>query len=121
MNNNELLDKIYNFINMFDDKKHLMIKYMLDNNIFSDSFLKIISNNHSFNNIIELPIFNNIEDIYPFYNTILDDFDNSGDTMEDIIINLNEKLDDYINKDMFEEAIRLRDYMKRNNIERIIK
>jgi hypothetical protein len=116
-----LLDKLFNFFNMFGDKKHLMIKYMLDNNIFNESFIESILNNSNFNNSVDVPNFNRIEDIFPFYNTLLDDFDNSGDTPEDISYNLNNKLDEYISKDMFEEAIRLRDYMKKNNIDRIIK
>ncbi len=94
---------------------------MLDNNIFSDSFIESILSNSNFNDSVDVPNFNRIEDIFPFYNTLLDDFDNSGDTPEDILYNLNNKLDEYILKDMFEEAIRLRDYMKKNNIDRIIK
>lgn len=120
-NQSILLDKLFNFFDMFGDKKHLMIKYMLDNNIFSDSFIESILSNSNFNNSVDVPNFNRIEDIFPFYNTLLDDFDNSGDTPEDILYNLNNKLDEYILKDMFEEAIRLRDYMKKNNIDRIIK
>ena len=120
-NKSILLDKLFNFFNMFGDKKHLMIKYMLDNNIFSEVFIESILNNSNFNDSVDVPNFNRIEDIFPFYNTLLDDFDNSGDTPEDISHNLNNKLDEYISKDMFEEAIRLRDYMKKNNIDRIIK
>ncbi len=120
-NKSILLDKLFNFFNMFGDKKHLMIKYMLDNNIFSEVFIESILNNSNFNDSVDVPNFNRIEDIFPFYNTLLDDFDNSGDTPEDISYNLNNKLDEYISKDMFEEAIRLRDYMKKNNIDRIIK
>lgn len=120
-NKSILLDKLFNFFNMFGDKKHLMIKYMLDNNIFSEVFIESILNNSNFNDSVDVPNFNRIEDIFPFYNTLLDDFDNSGDTPEDISYNLNNKLDEYISKDMFKEAIRLRDYMKKNNIDRIIK
>lgn len=120
-NQSILLDKLFNFFNMFGDKKHLMIKYMLDNNIFSEVFIESILNNSNFNDSVDVPNFNRIEDIFPFYNTLLDDFDNSGDTPEDISYNLNNKLDEYISNDMFEEAIRLRDYMKKNNIDRIIK
>lgn len=116
-----LIDKLYNFFNMFGDKKYIMISYMLDHNVFTNDFINNILNNKKFDNIIDVPQFDKMENILPFYNTILDNFEDCGDTIEEITLNLNNKMDEYIYKDMFEEAIRLRDYMKKNKIERIIK
>ena len=121
MLNDDMVNKLTNFIMLFDDKTFLMARYMLDNKILNDDFIKLLSNSDKFNNPIRLPFFNNISDVIPYYHSLLDDFDNVGDSKEDVLIKLNSRLDEYIRKDMFEEAIRLRDYMKKNNIDRIIK
>lgn len=111
-------DNLVNLISAFGDNKDVLVKYLLDNIAFNDNFLSKILSNNKISKVIEVPEFMSIAEINSYYNSLIDDFEGNGESIEELTLNLNNKLNDLINKELFEEAIRVRDYMVKNNINR---
>ena len=61
-----------------------------------------------------------INHLNEYFNSILDDDIKKEKTPQEISIELNQKLEQLIKEEKYEEAIFIRDYMNRNNIPRII-
>lgn len=61
--------------------------------------------------------FDSIAQMEDFYTSLLNDIE--GKNEKEIEINLNKKLNNLIQDENYEEAAKIRDYMKRNNIKKI--
>jgi len=117
-------DFIYNLIKllkMFNNRPYHLAKFLIDNSALSKEFSKNILNNKkldsiSENDIDKLKFFNSISEMEDFYTSLVMEVDEKG--VKDII-EINKKLDFLINSERFEDAAKVRDYMKRNNIKRI--
>jgi excinuclease UvrABC nuclease subunit len=100
----------------------------MENNAFNKAFINKISKSNKLDEISAddeinkyLPAnFNSIQHMQDFYDSLLDEIKqiSTNKSKKQLEIELNEKLDDYIKSEKFEEAAKLRDYMSKNSIKR---
>ena len=113
-NENDLREKLIFLLKIFNGRPYHLAKYLIDNNAFSDKFInniikskKILNTNHPVN-------FNSIKELEDYYISLVNDIDNSN--KEETEKKLNIKIKKLIDLEDYEEASKLRDYMKRKNI-----
>jgi protein-arginine kinase activator protein McsA len=53
-----------------------------------------------------------------FFNSLTDEFENKSKSVNKMTKELNEKLDQCLKEEKYEDAIRIRDYMNKHNIKR---
>jgi hypothetical protein len=130
MNEDELYQKLVILLKLFKNRPYHLAKYLIDNSAFNKSFLNKISKSSKLDEIFEdekfenfLPIyFSNISQMEEFYESLLEEIREISKKSEiDMTKELNEKLDNLIKYEKYEEAARLRDYMSKNLIKRISK
>lgn len=115
-------------LNMFKNRPYHLAKYLMENNALSDEFIKKLINSDKLKEFSESenPLvpnyFYDIKQMENFYNSFIDDFKqlSKGKGIEEITKELNSKLENLIILEKFEEAAKLRDYMSRNKIKRIL-
>jgi len=114
-------DKIYQnlieIFKLFNNRPYHLVKYLTDNNAFDDSFIKKIIN-HKFENINVDIYFKDITQLNDYFNSLIDN-PKKQKTKGEISIELNQKLDQLLIDEKYEEAIYVRDYMNKNNIRRL--
>jgi excinuclease UvrABC helicase subunit UvrB len=135
MENEELYRSLVIMLKMFKNRPYHLAKYLVENSDLTEDFIKKIKNSDKLKEMNEdeksseqklLPVpvpvyFVDISQMENFYNSFIDDIKqlSKEKSIEEITKDLNKKLDDLIKKEKYEEAARVRDYMMRNNIERI--
>jgi excinuclease UvrABC helicase subunit UvrB len=135
MENEELYRSLVIMLKMFKNRPYHLAKYLVENSALTDDFIKKIKNSDKLKEMNEdeksseqklLPVpvpvyFVDISQMENFYNSFIDDIKqlSKEKSIEEITKDLNKKLDDLIKQEKYEEAARVRDYMMRNNIERI--
>jgi excinuclease UvrABC helicase subunit UvrB len=123
MNNEELNEHLANFLKMFKDRPYHLAKYLIDNSALNKSFLNKIVKSGKLNTETpqvtpEVPI-KDISEMEDYYNSILDPIKIGNKTLEEITKETNDKMDELIKNEKFEEAAKLRDYMNKKSIKRI--
>lgn len=134
MENEELYRSLVIMLKMFKNRPYHLAKYLVENSALTEEFIKKIKNSDKLKELNEdeksseqklLPVpvpvyFVDISQMENFYNSFIDDIKqlSKEKSIEEITKNLNEKLDDLIKQEKYEEAARVRDYMTRNNIKR---
>ena len=132
MNEEELYQKLVTLLKLFKNRPYHLAKYLMDNSAFNKNFLNKISKSTKLDELInneeenKIPIsiyFSNISQMEKFYESLLEEIKEmkSKKSPKEIIEDLNSKLDELIKTEKFEEAAKLRDYMKKNSITRITK
>jgi predicted ATPase len=113
----KLQQNLITLLKSFKNRSYHLAKYLLDNDALSDSFMKKISKKELklLKNDI---IFKDIHQMNDYYNSLIETDREKEKTKEEIIIELNDKLDCLIKEEKYEEAIYIRDYMIKNNIPR---
>lgn len=110
------------FLSLFKNRPNHLAKYFIDNNAFSDIFMKKILESQRLNDSTDTNIyFLDISDMNRYFNSLLIDNKNGNKSIDDITKELNDRLDQYLEEENYEEAIMVRDYMIKNNIIRIKK
>lgn len=121
----ELYKNLVTLLKFFKGRPYYLAKYLVDNSALSDSFIEILLKSGKLKEIEEslrmggnLPIiqFNNITDMQLYYKSL--QLSSNRENMDEVCNELNEKLDNLIKEEKFEEAAGLRDYMKYNKIRR---
>jgi excinuclease UvrABC helicase subunit UvrB len=98
--------KIVLLFNYFNQNTNLLVKYLLDNKAFSEDFISNITNSEFLNNNNSINYnYNNINELDNFLMSILLEQEN--------ITNLNKKLKEHLDKEEYEKAAKLRDYINR--------
>jgi ABC-type glycerol-3-phosphate transport system substrate-binding protein len=123
MNNEELNEHLANFLKMFKNRPYHLAKYLIDNSALNKSFLNKIVKSGKLNTETpqitpEVPI-TDISEMEDYYNSILDPIKIGNKTVEEITKETNDKMDELIKNEKFEEAAKLRDYMSKKSIKRI--
>ena len=123
MNNDELNEHLANFLKMFKNRPYHLAKYLIDNSAFNKSFInKIVKsgklNTEGSRTNPEIPL-TSISEMDDYYNSILDPIKIGNKTLEEITKEINDKMDELIKNEKFEEAAKLRDYMTKKSIKRI--
>ena len=133
MNQNDK-DQLYKnlvvLLKMFKNRPYHLSKYFIDNSAFSQDFIKKIIDSDKLkdmvkdeenNNVTIIPIhFNDINQMNDFYNSVVDDIKSLSKekSMDELTKDINQKLDNCIKNENYEDAARIRDYMNRNGIKR---
>jgi len=122
-------DRVWNNLNlllkMFKNRPYHLSKYLLDNNALTLDFLNKIeksdklkefgeSDDTKFNNIYHT----DISKMDEFFTSLLES-DEKKKTLEEITQELNFKLQECIINEQYEDAARIRDYMRRKGIKKI--
>jgi anaerobic selenocysteine-containing dehydrogenase len=120
--NEDIYKKLVTLLKLFKNRPYHLAKYLIDNKALNKDFIKTVLNSNKLEDISNnedlLINFNSIEQMEEFYSSLVDLNNLDNKTPEQISEELNLKLDSLIDKEKYEEAANLRDYMKRKKIER---
>lgn len=130
MENMELYHNLVILIKIFDGKPYTLAKYLLDNDALSNDFTKNIMNSDMIKKIKDSDtldiILNNetylmdITDMKKMYNSFIDIKQLSNKkTIEEITKEYNDKLNDLVAQEKYEDALNVYNYMLKNNIKKI--
>jgi hypothetical protein len=111
--NDAFQKNLINFLNLFKNRPYHLAKYLIDNSAITDDFYDKISKSDK---LESNKYFTDIKEMNDFYNSILDN--KSNKSVEEITNEVNEKMNNLIKIENFEEAAKLRDYMIKNKIKR---
>ncbi len=128
MNSDDINKKIVVLFKLFKNRPYHLAKYLMENGAFNKQFLNKISKSTKLEQIsTEEEInkyltsqFSDLNHMQDFYNSLLDEIKeiSNNKTKSQISKELNDKLDEFIKLEKFEEAAKLRDYMSKNSIKR---
>lgn len=136
-NNENKDDKLYKnlviFLKIFRNRPNHLAKYLIDNLALDGNFMESISNSEKLNKIdpnepysyfsdsvkIETPYFSNFEEMNEYYNEMMIQDLKLLQDPEKIKEEINQKLSESIDNEEYEEAARIRDYMRRNKIDKM--
>ena len=121
MNNEELNEHLANFLKMFKNRPYHLAKYLIDNSALNKPFINKLIKSAKLNNKEGSPeiYLTDISDMDDFYSSILDPVKIGNKTVEEVTKETNDKMDELIKNERFEEAAKLRDYMSKKSIKRI--
>lgn len=124
-------DKIYQnlitVLKLFQNRPYHLAKYLIETDAFTEEFLTKIKNSDKLNNLnkeddgtsLKAIYFLDVSHMKDFFNSLTDDvYDKKLKNKRDVVEELNTKLERCIKEERYEDAIRIRDYMQKNGIER---
>ncbi len=128
MDNEDLYRRLVVVLKMFKNQPYHLAKYLIENSALTDEFinrllssgkLKELSSGKDMK-LLESPYFLDITQMDNFYNSFIEDINDLSKekSAEEVAKEINNKLDELIKQEKYEEAARVRDYMIRNNIKR---
>jgi len=114
--NQEYFDKLKRLFEEFDGRPNHLAKFLIENNALSNDFIIKISESEELVSRTEIPYFKNITEMNDWYKQLIDDLDKlkREKSRDEIIQELENKLNKSILSENYEEACRLRDYMIKN-------
>lgn len=124
-NKEQLYRNLIVLFKLFNGRPLHLAKYLMENDAFDKNFIDKITNNDKLSEMNEgesesltkAIYFLDISHMKDYFNSMLDE-SSKVESKRDMTKELNEKLDKFIKEEKFEDAIRIRDYMEKNNIER---
>ena len=125
---NRLERNLITFLKLFQNRPSHLAKYLLENDSFSDKFKNNVINSDKLDEFSlkysqgELPTiyFLNFKEMLKFYENISNELNIDKLDNDKISDKLNDRLDECIKYEKYEEAIKIRDFMIQNNIKRKI-
>ena len=114
-------------LKLFQNRPHHLSKFLIENNALNPEFLDKITDSDKLSDMAQNGIkdnylhFNSISEMKKYYSSLIDDLENlkKKKTKEELEIEINQKLKSAIERENYEEASRIRDYMRLNNINKI--
>jgi len=132
MKNEEIYKNLVLLLKMFKNRPYHLAKYLVENSALTDDFINKIKNSDKLKEMSDeekdqkflppVPVyFVDISQMENFYNSFTDDIKSLSKEkgIEQITKELNEKLDNCIKNEKYEDAARIRDYMSRNGIKKL--
>lgn len=123
MSDDNLQRNLIALFKLFKNRPYHLSKYLLDNSAFNTNFLEKIKNSEKLSGISdnELPsFFQNISQMEDFYNSLLEESRLPVKlSKKDLSEELNNRLNQLIKEEKYEEAAALRDYMTLKGIKKI--
>lgn len=132
--NEEFYKNLVLLLKMFKNRPYHLAKYLIENESFNIEFIKKVENSSRLGEIskeeyqnprnINVPIaIDDINKMLDFYDSLIDELSQieKQKSPQELESELNNKLDDLIKTEKFEEASRIRDYMQKNGVKRINK
>lgn len=137
MENEEIYRSLVILLKMFKNRPYHLAKYLVENSALTSEFIVKLKNSEKLKEMSDdeklssepkllpspVPIyFVDISQMESFYNSLIDDLKSLSreKDVEQITKDLNEKLEKCIQEEKYEDAARIRDYMVRNGIKRIL-
>lgn len=116
-------DNFLVILKLFQNRPYHLSKFLIENKAINPEFLKKINvserlSDMAINGISNTLHFNSISEMEKYYISLIDDLENLKikKTREELEIELNNKLKISIEMENYEDAARIRDYMRINNI-----
>jgi excinuclease UvrABC helicase subunit UvrB len=114
---------LINLLKLFQDRPNHLANFLIENDAFSDSFIKKLNDSDKLSELSENltdkdVYFSSIDEMNRFYKLLIDDLESikKTKTKKELMIELNQKVQDAINNEDYEEAARIRDYIIKNNL-----
>jgi excinuclease UvrABC helicase subunit UvrB len=114
---------LINLLKLFQDRPNHLANFLIENDAFSDSFIKKLNDSDKLSELSENltdkdVYFSSIDEMNKFYKLLIDDLESikKTKTKKELMIELNQKVQDAINNEDYEEAARIRDYIIKNNL-----
>ena len=116
-------ENLVNLFKLFKDRPNNLARFLLDQDAFTDKFLKKINQNKKLTeeNSDDFEIyFSSIDEMKDHYSLFINDVEihKKKKTKEEIIEELTAKIKQAVEEENYEEAARIRDYMLRNNLKK---
>jgi hypothetical protein len=113
-------EKLIKLLSLFKNRPYHLAKYLITNSALNEDFIEKLKDSKISELKSENINFLTIEEMEIYYQSLI--VSNIEEkSKEDIEIELNKKLDESIISENYEEATRIRDYMRLKNIKRISK
>jgi excinuclease UvrABC helicase subunit UvrB len=119
MSNENFNDVLINLLIKFKNRPYHLAKFLLDNSAFNKTFLNKLVKNDRLKSEEKDNYICDISQLEDYYNSLLE-IKNSK-SIEDLTKELNDKLDEMIQNEKFEEAAKIRDLMIKKSIKRLKK
>ena len=121
-NNDDFQENLINLLKLFKNRPNHLAKYLIENSALNKSFINKIIKSEKLNKMKDNKFIDtyltDISQMDDFYSYFLDTIRTSNKSIEEITKEINEKMDELIRTEKFEEAARLRDYMIKKSIKR---
>jgi hypothetical protein len=132
--NEEFYKNLVLLLKMFKNRPYHLAKYLIENGAFNIDFINKVEKSGKLNELskeesqnpknLNVPIvIHDISKMLDFYDSLIDELSQieKQKSPEELEIELNQKLDNLIKTEKFEEASKVRDYMQKNGVKRINK
>jgi hypothetical protein len=114
-------------LKLFQNRPHHLSKFLIENKALNPDFLEKITDSDKLSDMAQNGIkdnylhFNSISEMKKYYSSLIDDLENlkKKKTKEELEIELNKKLKSAIEREDYDAASRIRDYMRLNSINKI--
>lgn len=126
-NNDRLYTNLISFLKMFKNRPYHLAKYLVDNDALTDDFIRKITESEKLGLIgdeknsdsVKAVYFVDINQMNDFFNSLTEEGGKRKKPISHLSPDeLNQKLDQYLKEERYEDAIRIRDYMNKHNIKR---
>jgi len=119
MSNENFNDALINLLIKFKNRPYHLAKFLMDNSAFNKTFLNKLVKSDRLKSEEKDNYICDISQLEDYYNSLLE-IKNSK-SIEDLAKELNDKLDEMIQSENFEEAAKIRDLMIKKSIKRLKK
>jgi hypothetical protein len=125
-NNEKIYQNLIIILKLFKNRPYHLAKYLIDNNAFTDEFKVKLEKSDKLGELSKDELKSSVKTLYfvdisqmtDYFNSLTDEKADSKKSKDVITKELNEKLDQCLKEEKYEDAIRIRDYMTKNNIPR---
>lgn len=125
-NNEKIYQNLIIILKLFKNRPYHLAKYLIDNNAFTDEFKVKLEKSDKLDELSKDELKSSVKTLYfvdisqmtDYFNSLTDEKADSKKSKDVITKELNEKLDQCLKEEKYEDAIRIRDYMTKNNIPR---
>jgi hypothetical protein len=117
MDNNQFLSLV-NFLKYFINRPNHLARYLIDNEALNKDFIRNISKSPRFNDDANgesklMVYFVDINQMNNFFKNLNPKFDNNNSDGLDLYTELNIELQNCLREERYEDAVRIRDYLKK--------
>ena len=127
-NNEQLYRNLIAILKLFKNRPYHLAKYLIENESFNDRFISKLLESDKLNEIgqeeskalVKAVYFVDISQMTDYFNSLTEeDFKSKKKSINNLTPEqLNQKLEQYLKEERYEDAIRIRDYMVKHNIKR---
>ena len=128
-NNEQLYRNLLSILKEFKNRPYHLAKYLIENDAFTENFIQKLIESEKLNEIsfdlessksvIKAIYFVDISHMNEYFGSFTDGSNSSKKSIRSITKELNDKLNQCLKDEKYEDAIRIRDYMSKHNIKRI--